>query len=176
MLIVAKLSAESTLKARPGGSPSLDGPYRVDRRLGVEAAPVRPSRWWPWLGRVLLWHDGRDVRDEQPAPILLLEHVSFEDDSASVLTRLQLTIGPALFRAGNGSHWVWFDAGRIVEAKAARGEDVLKKVLDSEEGARRLDEVALVPNSLPISKSGLCSSIRCSMRTPPATSRLDNAM
>jgi aminopeptidase len=41
----------------------------------------------------------------------------------------------------------------MVEAKAARGEDVLKKVLDSEEGARRLGEVALVPTSSPISKS-----------------------
>jgi aminopeptidase len=50
---------------------------------------------------------------------------------------------------------VRFEAGRIVEAKAARGEDVLKKVLDSDEGARRLGEVALVPHSSPISKSGL---------------------
>jgi aminopeptidase len=50
---------------------------------------------------------------------------------------------------------VKFEAGRIVEAKAQRGEDVLKKVLDSDEGARRLGEVALVPHSSPISKSGL---------------------
>jgi aminopeptidase len=50
---------------------------------------------------------------------------------------------------------VRFDGGRIVEAKAARGEDVLNKVLDSDEGARRLGEVALVPHSSPISKSGL---------------------
>ena len=38
---------------------------------------------------------------------------------------------------------------------AARGQDVLRKVLDTDEGARRLGEVALVPNSSPISKSGL---------------------
>ena len=50
---------------------------------------------------------------------------------------------------------VQFEAGRIVEAKAARGEYVLKKVLDSDEGARRLGEVALVPHSSPISRSGL---------------------
>lgn len=50
---------------------------------------------------------------------------------------------------------VRFEAGRIVEARAARGEDVLLKVLDTDEGARRLGEVALVPNSSPISKSGL---------------------
>jgi aminopeptidase len=50
---------------------------------------------------------------------------------------------------------VRFEEGRIVEAKAARGEQVLNKVLDTDEGARRLGEVALVPHSSPISKSGL---------------------
>jgi aminopeptidase len=50
---------------------------------------------------------------------------------------------------------VRFEAGRIVEAKAARGGEVLMKVLDADEGARRLGEVALVPHSSPISKSGL---------------------
>jgi aminopeptidase len=50
---------------------------------------------------------------------------------------------------------VRFEEGRIVEAKAARGEEVLKKVLDTDEGASRLGEVALVPHSSPISKSGL---------------------
>jgi aminopeptidase len=50
---------------------------------------------------------------------------------------------------------VRFEGGRIVEAKAGRGEDVLRQVLDSDDGARRLGEVALVPHSSPISKSGL---------------------
>jgi aminopeptidase len=50
---------------------------------------------------------------------------------------------------------VRFEAGRIVEARAASGEEVLRKVLDTDEGARRLGEVALVPHSSPISQSGL---------------------
>ena len=50
---------------------------------------------------------------------------------------------------------VKFEEGRIVEARATRGEEVLNKVLDTDEGARRLGEVALVPHSSPISKSGL---------------------
>src|SRR3984957_8520496 len=50
---------------------------------------------------------------------------------------------------------VRFEEGRIVEAKATRGAEVLNKGLDSDEGARRLGEVALVPHSSPISKSGL---------------------
>jgi aminopeptidase len=50
---------------------------------------------------------------------------------------------------------VRFEGGRIVEAKASRGEEVFQKVLDTDEGARRLGEVALVPHSSPISASGL---------------------
>jgi aminopeptidase len=50
---------------------------------------------------------------------------------------------------------VRFEEGRIVEAKSSRGEEVLTKVLDTDEGARRLGEVALVPHSSPISRSGL---------------------
>ncbi|MGG7518999.1 aminopeptidase [Allorhizobium undicola] len=50
---------------------------------------------------------------------------------------------------------VRFEAGRIVEARASKGEEVLNKVLDTDEGARRLGEVALVPHSSPISASGI---------------------
>jgi aminopeptidase len=50
---------------------------------------------------------------------------------------------------------VRFAEGRIVQASAGKGETVLTKVLDTDDGARRLGEVALVPNSSPISKSGL---------------------
>src|SRR5690606_38740868 len=50
---------------------------------------------------------------------------------------------------------VRFEEGRIVEASASKGRDVLEKVLDTDEGARRLGEVALVPNSSPISRSGI---------------------
>jgi aminopeptidase len=50
---------------------------------------------------------------------------------------------------------VRFAEGRIVEAAAKRGEAVLRKVLETDDGARRLGEVALVPYSSPISRSGL---------------------
>ncbi len=50
---------------------------------------------------------------------------------------------------------VTFEGGRIVEASATKGADVFNKVLDTDEGARRLGEVALVPHSSPISASGL---------------------
>jgi aminopeptidase len=50
---------------------------------------------------------------------------------------------------------VRFEGGAIVEARASKGEEVLRKVMETDEGARRLGEVALVPYSSPISKSGL---------------------
>jgi aminopeptidase len=50
---------------------------------------------------------------------------------------------------------VRFEKGAIVEAKARTGLEVLNKVLDTDAGARRLGEVALVPHSSPIAASGL---------------------
>jgi aminopeptidase len=50
---------------------------------------------------------------------------------------------------------VRFEDGRIVDAKARTGDEVLRNVLETDEGASRLGEVALVPFSSPISKSGL---------------------
>lgn len=48
-----------------------------------------------------------------------------------------------------------FARGRVVEMKAEKGEAVLKRLLDADDGARRLGEVALVPHSSPVSQSGL---------------------
>lgn len=50
---------------------------------------------------------------------------------------------------------VRFENGRIVEADAAVGVEVLRGILNTDEGSSRLGEVALVPYSSPISKSGL---------------------
>jgi aminopeptidase len=50
---------------------------------------------------------------------------------------------------------VRFAGGRIVEARATKGQEVLQKLIDTDEGARRLGEVALVPQSSPIAHSGL---------------------
>jgi aminopeptidase len=50
---------------------------------------------------------------------------------------------------------VSFEGGRIVEAHAAKGETVLLRMIETDEGARRLGEVSLVPHSSPIASSGL---------------------
>lgn len=48
-----------------------------------------------------------------------------------------------------------FEEGRITKASAAQGEGALLKMIDTDEGSHRLGEVALVPHSSPISRSGL---------------------
>lgn len=50
---------------------------------------------------------------------------------------------------------VRFENGRIVEASASEGEATWKKLIETDEGAARLGEVALVPHGSPISQSGL---------------------
>ena len=50
---------------------------------------------------------------------------------------------------------VRFEKGRIIEARATRGQEVLERLIDTDDGARRLGEVALVPHSSPIAASGL---------------------
>lgn len=50
---------------------------------------------------------------------------------------------------------VKFEAGRIVEATATAGEDVLNRLISTDDGARRLGEVALVPHNSPIARSGV---------------------
>jgi len=50
---------------------------------------------------------------------------------------------------------VQFQAGQIVEARAAQGNQVLQRMIETDEGARRLGEVSLVPHSSPIASSGL---------------------
>ena len=50
---------------------------------------------------------------------------------------------------------VTFEAGRVVRMTADRNADTLQRLLDTDAGASRLGEVALVPHSSPISQSGL---------------------
>ncbi|MCU6710600.1 aminopeptidase [Paenibacillus sp. J5C_2022] len=48
-----------------------------------------------------------------------------------------------------------FENGRIVKAEAEEGEEFLKQLVETDEGAHYLGEVALVPHKSPISQSGV---------------------
>ena len=51
--------------------------------------------------------------------------------------------------------WVRFEHGRVVEYHAEKNEALLGHLLDTDEGARHIGEVALVPASSPINQSGI---------------------
>ena len=48
-----------------------------------------------------------------------------------------------------------FENGRVVEAKAEQGEELLKKMVSMDEGAGKLGECALIPYESPINQSGI---------------------
>ncbi|RPF54046.1 aminopeptidase [Aquisalibacillus elongatus] len=48
-----------------------------------------------------------------------------------------------------------FEDGKVVDYQAEQGEETLKHLLDTDEGAVRIGEIALVPHSSPISQSDL---------------------
>jgi aminopeptidase len=48
-----------------------------------------------------------------------------------------------------------FEKGRVTKVTAQRGEAVLRQLVETDAGAGRLGEVALVPHSSPVSQSGL---------------------
>lgn len=48
-----------------------------------------------------------------------------------------------------------FKDGKVIDFKAEKGYETLKHLLDTDEGAKRLGELALVPHSSPISQSDL---------------------
>jgi aminopeptidase len=48
-----------------------------------------------------------------------------------------------------------FEGGKVVSVSARKGENVLQKLVDTDEGSSRLGEVALVPYSSPISQTGI---------------------
>ena len=68
---------------------------------------------------------------------------------------------------------VTFKDGVITDASASKGEEVLLKLLDTDEDARRLGEVALVPHGSPISQSDILFTTHCLMEMRPVILRLD---
>lgn len=50
---------------------------------------------------------------------------------------------------------ITFENGRIVDVTAAEGEEILKNLVDTDEGSHYLGEIALVPFNSPISQSNL---------------------
>jgi aminopeptidase len=51
--------------------------------------------------------------------------------------------------------WFKFEDGKVTDFDAAQGKEILQGLLDTDEGARRLGEIALVAHHSPISQTGV---------------------
>lgn len=69
----------------------------------------------------------------------------------TVYSALPLAHGGAIVR----DFWMTFQNGVVTDYGAAEGKDVLTAILEADEGARRLGEVALISKNTPIRESGL---------------------
>ena len=104
-----------------------------------------------------LWAAGNS---ETPAGVGFVANLPTEEIfTAPLRTGVNGTVCAALPLVNNGSiiEDIRFTVreGRIVGAKASRGEDVLNAAISVDDGARYFGEVALVPYDSPIRSSGL---------------------
>lgn len=74
-------------------------------------------------------------------------------------TRATGVVHSALPLVHNGSivrdFWLKFDEGRVVDYGAEKGADVLRGIIETDEGAHHLGECALISKNTPIRQSGL---------------------
>ncbi|MFZ5826733.1 MAG: aminopeptidase [Bacillota bacterium] len=105
-----------------------------------------------------LWFSGAGSRNSQGVPFcpnLPTEEVftAPQRDAVDGVVRstLPLNHGGALITGLT----LRFERGRVVEYSADSGVEVLKGILETDEGARFLGEVALVPVSSPINQTGI---------------------
>ena len=76
---------------------------------------------------------------------------------------------PLVYNGNTIDHFhLTFKDGKVVDAAAEIGEDVLKKLVAVDEGAGRLGEVALIPTPLPFPCRASYSTKPYSMKMPPA--------
>jgi aminopeptidase len=103
-----------------------------------------------WLGGGTMAHNGRYCIPNIPTEeVFTTPHK--DRTEGKVTSTKPLSYQGALIEGIS----VQFQSGKIVQAHAAKGEHVLQKMIDTDEGGRRLGEVALVPHSSPIASSGL---------------------
>src|SRR5699024_7100842 len=109
------------------------------------------------LPRGHIWHGGSAVSVKgiefnpkiHPQDVYTATHTHNQHGTAATTTALNY--GGTLIDKFS----LTFEDGKVVDFSAQIGEKALKHLLDTDEGACRLGEVALVPNESPISKSGL---------------------
>lgn len=103
-----------------------------------------------WKTAVLTDADGRENAVNVPS-----EEVFTLPDRLNVNGHVTST---KPFTMGDGfvdELYLEFEGGKVTKVQAKTGEEFVKKILEIDEGSSRLGELALVPNSSPISQAGV---------------------
>lgn len=103
-----------------------------------------------WKTAVIADRDGRENAVNVPS-----EEVFTVPDRLNVNGYVSST---KPFTMGDGfvdGLYLEFEQGKITKTQAKTGEEFVKKTLEIDEGSSRLGELALVPNSSPISRAGV---------------------
>ncbi|MCU7557862.1 aminopeptidase [Macrococcus capreoli] len=103
-----------------------------------------------WLGASAVNADGVEIQVNMPT-----EEVFTSPDYRRVNGVIGNTRPLAYQGAIVDDFKLTFKDGVVTDFEAGVGYDVLKNMLDNDEGARRLGEIALVPDDSPISNSGI---------------------
>lgn len=140
---IAELAArQATLTGKQYDALHLTGPG-TDLTLGLPANHV-------WLGGRVQSENGIGFVPNVPTEeIFTAPHRARVD--GVVQATMPLNISGTLIE----DFRLTFEAGRVVKLEAASGGEILQQLVDTDEGAARLGEIALVPHSSPISQSGI---------------------
>ncbi|MFR2951413.1 MAG: aminopeptidase, partial [Collinsella intestinalis] len=112
-----------------------------------------------WVGMTdrHVWEGGSSVTPEgrEFSPNIPTEEVFTSPDCDRVDGIVYSAL--PLVRHGNkiDRFWLRFESGSVVEFDAEVGRDTLESILETDEGARRLGEVALISKNTPIRETGI---------------------
>lgn len=99
--------------------------------------------------------DSNNEKGDAFVPNIPTEEVFTSPKKTGVNGRLVAT-KPLVYNGVTINHFEFtFENGRVVDFKAEQGEETLKQMLESDENARYLGEIALVPHNSPISNSNI---------------------
>ena len=103
-----------------------------------------------WVGGASPFESGEAFMANIPT-----EEVFTMPDRNRAEGRLQATLPLSLNGRMVKDFWFEFKEGQVIDFGAAEGKEVLKELLDTDEGARRLGEAALVDVDSPIYRTGV---------------------
>ncbi|KAA1036597.1 aminopeptidase [Macrococcus equipercicus] len=116
---------------------------RTDVEIGLNKGHI-------WLGASAVNADGVEIQVNMPT-----EEVFTSPDFRRVNGVIGNTRPLSYNSAIIDDFKLTFKDGVVTDFEAGQGYEVLKNMLDSDDGARRLGEIALVPDDSPISNSGV---------------------